>query len=104
MVCVALLRVAKPQACVLMLLAYVTGLLALSGAPAPSFAEATYPTKPIKFIVAVGAGGATDTSARRVGDRLARALGQSVVVENQPSASGIIAARAAMRSAPLSSI
>lgn len=89
-----------PHGYVRMLLALGGGLFALSGAPAPSFAQSIYPTKPVKFIVAVGAGGATDTSARRIGDRLARALGQGVVVENQPSASGIIAAQAAMRSAP----
>ena len=98
------MRVAKPPATVRMLLALGVGWFALCGAQALIFAQSTYPTKPITFIVAVGSGGATDTSARRIGDRLARAFGQSVVVENQPSASGIIAARAAMRSAPLSSI
>ena len=58
------------------------------------------PNKPIRMIVSVGAGGATDSLARRLAERLARALGQPVVVENLPGASGTIAAQTVARAAP----
>src|ERR1019366_9626604 len=59
-----------------------------------------YPTKPIRIIVTGGAGGSTDAVARIVGDKLAGALGQSLVYDNRPGASGIIAAELAAKSAP----
>ena len=59
-----------------------------------------YPNKPIRMIVSVGAGGATDAIARRLADRLSKSLGTGVYVENQPSASGVIAAQTVARAAP----
>jgi tripartite-type tricarboxylate transporter receptor subunit TctC len=59
-----------------------------------------YPTKPIRVIVTGGAGGSTDTVARIVGDKLAGVLGQPLVFDNRPGASGIIAAELAAKSAP----
>ncbi len=59
-----------------------------------------YPTKPIRIIVTGGDGGSTDAVARIVGDKLAGALGQSLVYDNRPGASGIIAAELAAKSAP----
>ena len=47
-----------------------------------------YPNRAIRLIVPFGTGGATDASARAVSDRLARLLGQPVVVENQAGAGG----------------
>ncbi|OGA58717.1 MAG: hypothetical protein A3G81_12420 [Betaproteobacteria bacterium RIFCSPLOWO2_12_FULL_65_14] len=73
--------------------------LALLLAAAPSFAQG-YPGKPIHFIVPFPAGGGTDYVARIVGQHLAAALGQPVVVDNRSGASGIIGAEAAARSAP----
>ena len=52
----------------------------------------TYPSKPITIIVPFGAGSATDTITRVVGQQLSVALKQSVVVENRPGANGAIAA------------
>jgi tripartite-type tricarboxylate transporter receptor subunit TctC len=66
----------------------------------PAGAQGAYPTQTIKFIVAVGAGGAADTSARRVGERLSKALGQPIIVENMPGASGAIASQTVARAAP----
>jgi tripartite-type tricarboxylate transporter receptor subunit TctC len=63
-------------------------------------AQTDYPNKPIRFVVAVGAGGATDTLTRRLAERVSKALGQPVVVENMPGASGVIAAQAVMKAAP----
>lgn len=50
-----------------------------------------YPTKPIRFIVAVPPGGAADFTARIVGQKLSDALGQNVVAENRGGAGGTIA-------------
>ena len=76
------------------------GAAALALASPPALAQAAYPTKPIRFIVAVGAGGATDTLARRLAERVSKALGQPVVVENMAGASGVIAAQTVAKAAP----
>jgi tripartite-type tricarboxylate transporter receptor subunit TctC len=65
-------------------------LLALVGA---ANAQEAYPTRPIRLVVGFGAGGPTDIPARFVADKLGEALGQRVVVENKPGASGMLATR-----------
>ena len=60
----------------------------------------TWPAKPIHLVVAFTAGSATDIIARAVGDTLARALGQAVVIDNKPGAGGTIAAAAVAKSDP----
>lgn len=67
---------------------------------APAQAQQPYPAKPIKVIVPFSAGSATDVVARMVGNKLAEAWGQQVVIDNKPGASGIIAATAAAKSPP----
>jgi tripartite-type tricarboxylate transporter receptor subunit TctC len=59
-----------------------------------------YPNKPIRIIVTGGAGGSTDVVARIVGDKLAGVLGQPLVYDNRPGASGIIAAELTAKSPP----
>ncbi len=66
---------------------------------APVHAQ-SYPSQPIKFIVPFTPGTGMDTIARTVGPRLAQRVGQPVVVENRPGASGNIGAEAVARSAP----
>jgi len=50
-----------------------------------------YPTKSITMLVPYAAGGPTDTVARVVAQSMAKPLGQTVIVENKPSAGGILA-------------
>jgi tripartite-type tricarboxylate transporter receptor subunit TctC len=59
-----------------------------------------YPSRPIRLIVAYGAGGANDIIARIVAKDLGQALGQSVIVVNTPGAGGTIGAGEAARAAP----
>ncbi|SPA34274.1 Extra-cytoplasmic solute receptor [Cupriavidus taiwanensis] len=56
--------------------------------------------KPVRIIVAYGAGGASDSIARFVGDGLSRRAGKPVIVENKAGADGNIAAETAVRAAP----
>jgi tripartite-type tricarboxylate transporter receptor subunit TctC len=61
-------------------------LMAVAG-PAPA---QTYPDRPVRLIVPFAAGGANDIVARLIQPSLERTLGQPIVVENKPGASGII--------------
>ncbi len=60
----------------------------------------TYPTKPIRMLVAVPPGGPADTLARLVAPKLTEGLGQTVVIDNRPGANGNIAYETAARAAP----
>ncbi|MEY4284000.1 MAG: hypothetical protein RL111_675 [Pseudomonadota bacterium] len=63
-------------------------------------AQSNYPSKPIRIMVPFGAGGIADLTARAVGERLAVRLGQAVVIENRPSAGGIVAGEAVAKAEP----
>ncbi len=63
-------------------------------------ANADYPSRPIRLIVPFPAGSTTDAMARFLGERVARTLGQSVIVENKAGAQGSIAAAEVSRAAP----
>lgn len=66
--------------------------------PAAEAARA-YPAKPIRLVVTFPPGGGTDALARLLGQELGRRIGQGVIVENRPGASGNIAAEFVARSA-----
>jgi tripartite-type tricarboxylate transporter receptor subunit TctC len=59
-----------------------------------------WPAKPVKMIVPFPAGGPTDVLTRVIGEKLAQAIGQPVVIENKPGAGGSIGADLAAKSAP----
>jgi tripartite-type tricarboxylate transporter receptor subunit TctC len=71
-------------------LCIAAGLAALLAAPAPALAQTAYPSQQLKLVVPYPAGGATDTLARTVGQKLQEAWSQPAVVENRPGAGGTI--------------
>jgi tripartite-type tricarboxylate transporter receptor subunit TctC len=63
-----------------------------------TLAQSTYPSKPIRVIVAVAAGGAPDFAARTIAVRLGKDLGQPIVVENRGGANGNVAGQTVAQS------
>ncbi|MFN0182743.1 MAG: Bug family tripartite tricarboxylate transporter substrate binding protein [Aquabacterium sp.] len=66
----------------------------------PARAQSAWPSKPIRYIVPFAAGGTTDILARVVGEHLARALGQPLVIDNKPGQGGSAGAAELARAAP----
>jgi tripartite-type tricarboxylate transporter receptor subunit TctC len=77
----------------------VVGAAAALAAPWPAFGQA-FPSRPISVLVPFGPGGIADITARAVAEQMARTLGQSVVVENKPSAGSIVASQAVATARP----
>jgi tripartite-type tricarboxylate transporter receptor subunit TctC len=73
---------------------------ALVYAPGLALAQAAYPSKPIRYIVPVAAGGGSDMVGRTITERWGRVLNQSFIVDNQSGGGGVIAAQSTARAAP----
>jgi len=73
---------------------------AVSAASWPALAQSKYPDHPVRFVIPFAAGGVADSTARVVAEKLSDKLGQRFVVENQPGAGGITAARTVLSAAP----
>jgi len=77
------------------------GICALALAVSALAASAqSFPTHPIKIIVPFGAGGVADITARVLAQKMGETIGQQVLVENRPSAGGIIASEAVAKAEP----
>ena len=63
-------------------------------------AEGGYPTKPVRLVIPYPPGGGTDITGRAMAQRLSEFLGQSVVIENKPGATGMIGAASVAKAAP----
>ncbi|MBY0268264.1 MAG: tripartite tricarboxylate transporter substrate binding protein [Burkholderiales bacterium] len=63
-------------------------------------AAENYPTRPIRMIIPSGAGGITDIIGRAIAPKLADSLGQQLVIDNRPGASGILGSAIVAKSAP----
>src|SRR5262245_1939122 len=68
--------------------------------PAAVLAQGSYPTKPIRLIVAFPPAGSTDIIARLVGQKLSERLGQQVIIDNRGGAGGMIGTELAARASP----
>jgi tripartite-type tricarboxylate transporter receptor subunit TctC len=79
--------------------ALILALAAISAAPACAQAQ-SWPTRTVHLVVAYAAGGTGDIVARVLADKLSGVLGQSVVVENRPGASGALGTKAVIGAAP----
>jgi len=80
--------------------AFAAVLVAACWTLVPAAAQDSYPSKSITLIVPFGAGGALDLIARVLADGLRNELGQPVIVDNKPGASGLLAMRLAAGAAP----
>src|SRR2546422_6972307 len=71
------------------------GVAAASGALAQG-----YPARPVKIVVPFAAGGVADITARVLSQKMGESMGQQVIVENRPSAGGIVASDAVAKAEP----
>jgi tripartite-type tricarboxylate transporter receptor subunit TctC len=78
----------------------LTTAAASLGLVSATYAQSAYPTKAIRLIVPFTPGGVTDTSARLIADQMTKRLGQQVIVENKPGASGNIGTSQVAQSDP----
>lgn len=73
-------------------------LLATPLLATPALAQETWPTRPIRIIVPYPPGGGSDVTARLISPGMQAALGQTVIIDNRPGATGIVGTEAAARS------
>jgi tripartite-type tricarboxylate transporter receptor subunit TctC len=78
----------------------VAAIFALALAASHAHAADSYPSRPIRMIVPSGAGGVTDVLGRIVAHKLGEVLGQQVVIDNRPGASGIVGSQIVATAAP----
>ena len=95
-----MMRAAAVATIVVSLTAALNAIAAQAPARQPQGGEQTYPSRPIRYIVPQAPGGSSDTLARALVQRLGDSLGQQVVVDNRPGATGIIGAEIAARANP----
>jgi tripartite-type tricarboxylate transporter receptor subunit TctC len=75
-------------------------LTSVAASTSVSAQHSAYPSKPIKLVIPYPPGGGTDITGRAMAQRLSDILGQSIVIENKPGATGMIGAASVAKSAP----
>lgn len=81
----------------LLIAAFTAAAFTLGG---PAAAQGAYPDRPIRIIVPIAAGSVTDVVLRAAAQELAPRLGQPIVIDNKPGASGIVGAEACSKAVP----
>jgi tripartite-type tricarboxylate transporter receptor subunit TctC len=84
----------RSQPCIAIALALVASSLALTAGAQP------YPSKPIRLLVPFGPGGVGDITSRAVMQKMSEAMGQQIIIDNRPSAGGIVATELVAKSEP----
>ena len=79
-------------------LSMVSIALAMTSLHSPVHAQANYPDKPIRLVVPYTPGGGADTNSRMLAQPMSAILGQPIVIENRPGASGVVGAMAVLQS------
>ena len=75
-------------------------LAAIAAAATTPLSAQSYPSRPIRVIVPLPAGGAIDTVVRAMAQKLTESIGQNVIVDNRPGAGGMIGMETAMNASP----
>ena len=75
-------------------------LLATLLPAANAIAAEAYPARPVRMIIPAGAGGVTDILGRVIAQKLGESLGQQVIVDNRPGASGVIGSQIVAKATP----
>ena len=75
-------------------------IVLLSAIAAAAIAAETYPSRPLRIVAPYGAGGSYDIVSRTIGAKLAEQMGQQVVVDNRPGATGRIGMEIGVKSTP----
>ena len=73
---------------------------ALGAASSAAIAQDKYPSRPIRLVIPFAPGGGSDVTARLLGPRVAERLGQPVVIDNRPAASGVVGADIVAKAVP----
>ena len=71
-----------------------------AGCASLAYAQADYPNRPIRIVVPVAPGGNVDIVARTLAAELSKSMGQTVLVENRPSAASLVGTQAVAKAAP----
>jgi len=81
------------------LLRVFAGAIAFAAA-APAWAQAPYPTKPVRIVVPLSPGGTVDIVARSLAQKLTEQMGQQVIVENRPGVSSLVGTQYVSKAPP----
>ena len=81
-------------------LSFIGASAALIAAPSLRAQPSTWPSQPVKLLIAFPAGGPTDITMRVLAENASKAIGQPVVIENRPGAGGTLPAQALQQARP----